>query len=342
MIRTWRTEFRGAGAEEDVPLFQIDSHLVTDRRAAMVADVRSGLSSRQKTLPAKYLYDERGAKLFEQICEQPEYYPTRTEEILLADVAAAIIAKSRPHQLVELGSGASRKTRMLLDALTALRPDASYVPVDVSEEMLRSSAERLRQDYGGLAIHGIVCDYEKHLRHIPRAERRLVAFLGSTIGNFTEIEARLFLRALRGQLCGGDAVLIGFDLVKPVAVLNAAYNDAAGVTAEFNRNVLRVLNRELDADFDLAAFAHEAFFNAAESQIEMHLRAVEPQRVRIAAAEMAVDFAAGESVRTEISRKFTRGSAAAMLAAGGFAPAQWYQSADGYFGLALALAVPVV
>ncbi len=308
----------------------------------MIDEVRRGLSRRPKTTPAKYLYDEHGARLFDQICEQPEYYPTRTEEALLGDVASEVITRCGPAQLVELGSGASRKTRLLLDALTASRPDASYVPIDVSEEMLRTSVAALREDYDDLAIHAIVGDYEQHLRHIPDADERLVIFLGSTIGNFTEIEGRRFLRALRGQLARGDALLIGFDLVKPVAVLNAAYNDAAGVTAEFNRNVLQVLNRELEADFDLDAFAHDAFFNAADSQVEMHLRVSEPQRVTIAAADLTVDFVAGESVRTEISRKFTRHAAVAMLAAGGFTARQWYQSRDGYFALALALAAPVV
>ena len=342
MAQPTRKELGDRPRVEASQRFHIDCHLVGDRRATMIADVRHGLSATPKTLPAKYLYDERGARLFEQICEQPEYYPTRTEEALLGAVASAIIETCRPAQLVELGSGASRKTHLLLDALTESRDDVCYVPVDVSEEMLRRSAEQLRVEYPGLALHGVVGDYEQHLRYIPDSDERMVIFLGSTIGNFTAIEGRCFLRSLRNQLSAGDALLIGFDLVKPAAVLDAAYNDAAGVTAEFNRNVLCILNRELDADFDLDAFAHEAFYDVAAEQIEMHLRVAQAQRVRIAAAGMTVDFAAGESVRTEISRKFTRGSASNMLAAGGFAPRQWYVSPDDYFALALALAAPVV
>ncbi len=308
----------------------------------MIADVRRGLGAGRKTLPAKYLYDEVGSQLFDEICDQPEYYPTRTEEALLGEIARTVIERCDPVQLVELGSGASRKTRLLLDALSAHCDDACYVPVDVSEEMLRSSSETLRESYPGLSIHGIVGDYEQHLRHLPAADERMVIFLGSTIGNFTEIEARRFLRAVRAQLRKGDHLLIGFDLVKPVEVLNAAYNDAAGITAEFNRNVLRILNRELGADFEIAAFEHEAFFNAADSQIEMHLRPSRPQRVTVEAAELTVDFAAGESVRTEISRKFSRASATSLLSAGGFATAGWYEPANGYFGLALASAAAVV
>jgi len=308
----------------------------------MIDEVRCGLGGDPKTLPAKYLYDEVGSRLFDEICDQPEYYPTRTEEALLVGIADEIVARHHPAQLVELGSGSSRKTRILLDALTRRRADACYVPVDVSEEMLRGSAEELVEQYGGLRVHGIVGDYEHHLRHLPESAERMVVFLGSTIGNFTDMEGRGFLRAVRGQLNRGDAILIGFDLVKPVEILHAAYNDAAGVTAEFNRNVLRVINRELDADFPVSQFTHEAFFNPRESQIEMHLRIASSGRVRVGAAGMTVDFAAGESVRTEISRKFTRESSQRLLRAGGFEPAQWYQSPNGYFGLALALAAAVV
>jgi L-histidine N-alpha-methyltransferase len=328
--------------ETTVPSFRIDHHLVADRRAAMIDDVRRGLSAERKTLPAKYLYDERGAQLFDQICDQPEYYPTRTEEALLLDFAPEIVERCAPVQLVELGSGASRKTRLLLDAVTASCEHPCYVPVDVSEEMLRVTADSLRQDYPELSIHGIVGDYEHHLRHLPDADERLVIFLGSTIGNFSEIEGRHFLRALRAQLREGDHFLIGFDLVKAVAVLDAAYNDAAGVTAEFNRNVLRILNRELDADFDVESFRHEAFFNGTDSQIEMHLRTAQRQRVTIPAADLIVELAAGESIRTEISRKFTRATATTLLAAGGFASEAWFEPANGYFGLALASASRLV
>lgn len=321
---------------------RIDSHLAVDRRAAMIDDVRAGLTARPKTLPPKYLYDERGARLFEQICDLPEYYPTRTEEAILAAHAGAIIAACGPEQIVELGSGSSRKTRLLLDALAAAAPRGSYVPVDVSEQMLRRSAERVQRDYPALSVHAIVGDYERHLRHVPPARSQMVIFLGSSIGNFTEEEGRRFLRSVRGQLRAGDAFLIGFDLVKPEAVLHAAYNDAAGVTAEFNCNVLRVLNRELGARFELDAFAHHSFFNSADSQIEMHLRALRPQRVWLGAANLHVEFARGETVRTEISRKFSRATAEGLLSAGGFTPRCWYESADGYFALALALAGPVV
>ncbi len=338
MVQTRPKESRGRSGDTSGARFEIERHTVSDGRSGMIADVRRGLLARPKTLPAKYLYDERGSQLFDQICDQPEYYPTRTEEALLQEIAPGLIRRCSAEEMVELGSGASRKTRILLDAMTDACDRPCYVPVDVSEEMLRSTADALRGDYPELAIHGIVGDYEKHLRHIPDADERIVIFLGSTIGNFTEIEGRRFLRALREQLRGGDHFLIGFDLVKPVEVLNAAYNDAAGITAEFNLNVLRIINRELDADFDLDAFAHEAFFNVKESQIEMHLRPATAQRVTIGAAEIVVDFAAGESVRTEISRKFTKASATALLSAGGFATEAWFESDNGYFALALAVA----
>ncbi len=342
MAQTRRQEADGAQTAPQSDRLVIDCYEIADPRAAMVEDVRRGLLARPKTLPAKYLYDEVGSRLFDEICDQPEYYPTRTEEKLLSEIAAGVIEEFGPGQLVELGSGASRKTRILLDALTGTVADASYVPVDVSEEMLRQSATTLAEAYPGLRLHGIVGDYEHHLRDLPASNERMVIFLGSTIGNFTDLEARSFLRSVRGQLSEGDALLIGFDLVKPTDVLNAAYNDAAGVTAEFNRNVLRVLNRELEADFAVDRFEHHAFFNEQESRIEMHLRAATAQQVRVEAAELTIGFEPGESVRTEISRKFTRNDSERTLRAGGFAPHRWYESADGYFALALALAAPVV
>jgi L-histidine N-alpha-methyltransferase len=202
--------------------------------------------------------------------------------------------------------------------------------------MLRRSATALRRRYRKLRVHALVGDYDRHLRHFPPAERRLVAFLGSTIGNFDPMQADTFLRSLAKSMDTGDILLLGLDLVKPIAVLEAAYNDAAGVTAEFNRNVLRVLNRELGADFDLALFEHVAFFEVAAEQIEMHLKARRDHDVRLPAIEMEVAFAAGETIRTEISRKFRRESAEEMLARAGFGIEAWYTSPDGYFALALA------
>jgi len=323
---------------ESDPRLRIERYLVHEAEDLIGRDVASGLTRIQKMLPPKYLYDERGAKLFEAICDLPEYYPTRTEEALLSGIAHDVVARTRPMQLIELGSGASRKTRLLLDALTQVCPGASYVPVDVSEDMLRRSARALRRAYPQLGVHGIVGDYERHLRHLPGAARRLVVFLGSTIGNFSEAEGEQFLAALREQIDPGDYLLIGFDLVKPEEILHAAYNDSAGVTAEFNLNVLRVLNRELDADFDLGEFEHHAFFNRAASRIEMHLRARRAHEVTLAAIDLTVGFAAGETIRTEISRKFTRDSAQRLLRAGGFSPLEWYVSPDRFFSLALARA----
>lgn len=323
--------------------FAIERHLEGDAHSTLVADVRRGLGAYPKTLPAKYLYDERGALLFDAICDQPEYYPTRTEEGMLAEMADEAIRICRPSQLVELGSGASRKTRLLLDALMENGGDEPcYVPVDVSAEMLSRSADAVGRDYPELAVHAIVGDYDRDLRYLPPADRRMVIFLGSTIGNFTEIDARRFLRSLRAQLSRRDWILIGFDLVKPVEVLNAAYNDAAGVTADFNLNVLRVLNRELDANFDLDSFRHDAFFNVGASQIEMHLRSDHRQRVSIPGAGLEIAFASGESVQTEISRKFSKSSAIGLVCGAGFAPRHWYESGDGYFALLLASAAAVV
>lgn len=322
-------------AGEREPGLQIEVHLEPTQRATLAVDVRRGLTAAQKSVPPKYFYDDHGARLFDAICDLPEYYLTRTEQALLERVAAEIIVLARPTDLVEFGSGASRKTRVLLDALTRVTRDPRYIPMDVSEGMLRRSAHALLAEYPSLAIHAVVGDYERHLARLPRGERRLVAFLGSTIGNFTPIEADEFLGRVAAQLVPGEHFLLGVDLAKDHAVLHAAYNDAAGVTAEFNRNMLRVINRTLGADFDPAAFDHVAFFNPEASQVEMHLRAQRAHAVRIAALDLEVSFRSGETIHTEISRKFSRAATEAMLCRAGFEPLRWFEPTNRYFGLVL-------
>ncbi len=331
---------RFSGHETKDPLLRIDEYGAESLQSQLRRDVDQGLAGLPKSLPSKYFYDDHGSRLFDAICDLPEYYPTRTEQALLERIADEVIQLAHPSHLIELGSGASRKTRVLLDALTRVRPAAWYVPIDVSGGMLRRSAAALRRAYPRLHVHGVVGDYERHLRHIPPAERRLAVFLGSTIGNFTPEGAVDFLDHLARHLAPGDSLLLGVDLVKPVEILNAAYNDSSGVTAEFNLNVLRVINRELRADFELARFAHLAFFNREASQIEMHLQARRAHEVDVAGIGRSVHFDAGETIRTEISRKFTRASTTAMLAAAGFAVTRWYASENDYFALALAAVAP--
>lgn len=291
-----------------------------------------------KWLPPKYFYDERGSLLFDAICDLPEYYLTRSEQALLEQVADEVVALARPAELLELGSGASRKTRLLLDAISRAGLPLRYSPFDVSEPMLRDSSAALLAAYPRLTIDAFVGDYERHLRHLPMTPHRLFTFLGSTIGNFDPAQTMRFLDTLRRQCSRGDNLLIGVDLVKPVAVIEAAYNDSAGLTAEFNRNVLRVLNRELGASFDLQRFDHVAFFDRERSQIEMHLRARGAQRVLIRALELAIDLEDGETIHTEISRKFTRSGLEVSLRAAGFALERWFESTDASFALVLAKA----
>ena len=318
------------------PLLRVARYLGAAHRSQLAADVRRGLTRQPKRLPPKYFYDDRGSLLFEAICELPEYYLTRTEHALLAEISDAVVALTKPACLVELGSGMARKTRRLLDALTRVRAAATYAPIDVSETALRLSAAAVRAAYPTLRVDAMVADYERGLPHVTPIGPRLVAFLGSTIGNFVPPADVAFLRRLARQLSPEDHLLLGVDLVKPIERLHAAYNDAAGVTAEFNRNVLRVVNRELRADFDPTRFDHVAFYDAGRAQIEMHLRARAAHMVRIAALNLTVAFATGETIHTENSRKFTRASAARMLTAGGFRLRRWYVSADAAFALALA------
>ncbi|GAA1949095.1 L-histidine N(alpha)-methyltransferase [Kitasatospora viridis] len=318
--------------------FELTRLLPSDHFArALREDVRRGLTAPAKSLPPKWFYDKRGSELFEDITRLPEYYPTRAERAILTARADEIAAATKARTLVELGSGSSEKTRLLLDALGALGTLREYVPVDVSESALREAGRRLAEDYPGLAVHGVLNDFTASLGlpgEVPAP--RLVAFLGGTLGNLNPAERSAFLTALRAELSPGDSLLLGTDLVKDPAVLVAAYDDSAGVTAEFDKNLLNVLNRELDAGFDPEAFEHVALWNAEQEWIEMRLRSVRAQRVPVPGVELTVEFAEGEELRTEISAKFRREGVAAELATAGFALRHWWTDPEGRFGLSLA------
>jgi len=302
-------------------------------------DARAGLTTMPKTVPSKYFYDARGSHLFETITRLPEYYLTRAETEILEREAGHFVEAVRPHVLVEFGSGAARKTRILLDAMLERGLLEGYGPVDVSAEASRHAADTLIRDYPDLVVQGVIGDFERP-RDLPFAGRpRLLAFLGSTIGNLETEQATGFLTAIRTEMTGADAFLIGFDLVKDVGVLRRAYDDEAGVTAQFNLNMLRVLNRELGASFDLDAFRHRVVWNAGDSRIEMHLESLRLQRIPISSIELDVFLAAGETIRTELSHKYTRESAGALLVTAGYRVESWRTDESGGFALALARAV---
>jgi L-histidine N-alpha-methyltransferase len=303
-------------------------------------DARTGLTATPKFLPPKWFYDANGSALFEKITGLPEYYPTRAEREILRAAAPAIASSSRAGTLVELGSGSSEKTRVLIDALREAGTLRSYVPVDVSEPALAAAASALLADYPGLEVRAVVSDFEQHLGLPPRDEDgapRLVAFLGSTIGNLLPPQRAAFLARIRAGLSRDDALLLGTDLVKNPAVLVAAYDDAAGVTAAFNKNVLAVLNAELGADFDLDAFEHVAAWNAEEEWIEMRLRAAAGQEVHVPALGLTVRFAAHEEMRTEVSAKFRRAGVEAELSAAGLTMRHWWTDLESRFGLSLSV-----
>jgi L-histidine N-alpha-methyltransferase len=321
----------------DQPI-RIVSHLAPGaQEAALRADVRAGLQSSPKTLPPKYFYDERGSKLFDEITRLPEYYPTRTERGILAENAAAIAADSQAQTLVELGSGTSEKTRLLLDALAKAGTLRGYVGFDVDEITLAQAGVALAAEYPGLEVVGVVGDFEKHVPLLLDigTGRRMIAFLGSTIGNLEPVPRAAFLRDVRAALRPGDSFLLGLDLVKDPARLVAAYDDAAGVTAEFNRNVLRVINEGLGADFDPDEFAHVALWNEVDERIEMRLRARRQMTVTIPAIDLSVGFAAGEEMRTEVSTKFRRPAVDQELRAAGLEPTQWYTDPAADFALVM-------
>ena len=317
-------------------MFQITRTLPEDATdAALRADVRHGLTARPRTLPPKWFYDAHGSELFEQITELPEYYPTRAEREILVDRAGEIAAASGARTLVELGSGSSEKTRYLIDALTGLH---TYVPVDVSESALTQAGHALIAERAGLNVHALIADFTGTLALPGTPGPRLLAFLGGTIGNLLPVERAAFLASLRALLAPGDALLLGTDLVKDEQVLVRAYDDAAGVTAAFNKNVLAVVNRELGADFDPGAFDHVALWDADHEWIEMRLRARTEQTVKIPALDMAVDFAAGEELRTEVSAKFREEGVRGELAAGGLELTHWWTDRAGRFALSLSTA----
>jgi L-histidine Nalpha-methyltransferase len=315
---------------------RLAGHTITARidRAALLRDVRRGLAMPQKELDPKYFYDDRGSELFEHITELPEYYLTRSERTLLIREVPSIVAALRPRSLVELGAGSASKTRIILDAMHNAGGGEQYVPVDVSRDFLEETAARLREIYPQLEITTAVGDFTHDLK-LPWLERpTLFAFLGSTIGNFETESAIRILRRITAQMCPGDMFLLGADLRKDPAVIEAAYNDRAGVTAEFNLNVLRVLNRELSANFDLSAFRHRAFYDRNLHRVEMHLDSEIDQTVMIPDIGR-VELSQGESIRTELSCKYDKASIDSLFERAGLRLDQWIMGKDEVFALAL-------
>ncbi|MFD5621905.1 L-histidine N(alpha)-methyltransferase [Streptomyces yangpuensis] len=316
--------------------FQLTRTLDEDAaETALRADVLHGLTHTPKVLPPKWFYDARGSELFEEITRLPEYYPTRAEREILLERAREIAAVSGARTLVELGSGSSEKTRHLIEAMPALD---TYVPVDVSESALRGAAGALLADHPGLRVHALLADFTRALQLPDSPGPRLVVFLGGTVGNLLPPERAVFLAAVRSMLSPGDALLMGTDLVKDEAVLVTAYDDARGVTAEFNKNVLAVINRELDADFHTADFEHVAVWNREQEWIEMRLRARSELTVKVRALDLVVPFAEGEEILTEVSAKFRQEGVRKELAAAGLELTQWWTDAAGRFALSLSVA----
>jgi len=314
----------GPGASEVVEP-SIEVHLTADDlRRSLEADVREGLTAKPKSLPPVYFYDDRGSRLFDAITRLPEYYPTRCERAILDAHAKDVVTSTDTDVLVELGAGTCDKSRLILDAMLSNGSLRRFVPLDVSESTLWEAATALARDYPGLAVHAVVGDFQHHLDRLPAGGRRLFAFLGGTIGNLDPEQRRRFYSELTGVMSEDDRLLLGTDLVKDRTRLVRAYDDAEGVTAEFNRNVLHVLNREVGATFEPDRFEHVARWNEADSRIEMWLRSADDQSVRVDDLDLELSFAAGEEMRTEISTKFSVDGLREELADGGFAvEASW-------------------
>ena len=308
--------------------------------SGMAADVRAGLTRPFKELSPRYFYDERGSQLFEEITRLDEYYPTRCEREILETRSGEICeAANSPATLIELGSGSAEKTRTLLDAMLDASCLETYCPVDISEEITRDTAERIAGEYDGLAVQGLVCDFELDLERVPAAAPRVIALLGGTIGNFEPQQRSGFLHRISNLLGPEDRFLLGTDLVKDRGTLEAAYNDPGGVTADFNKNVLAVLNRKLGADFDLDSFEHVARWDAENLWVDIRLRSLTNQVVNVSALHMQAAFSAGEEMRTEISTKFARSGLEGIYAEAGLELTDWWTDSEGLYALSLARAL---
>lgn len=301
------------------------------------SDVVKGLTQTPKWVSARYFYDDRGSELFEQICELPEYYLTRSETAILREYAIEIAQMTGACELVELGSGSSTKTRILLDAYNQLRYPLRYLPIDVSAGILESSARQLLADYPSLNVHALAGTYERALEKLAPTQlpSRMICFIGSTLGNLTPTECDVFFSQITDALRKGEYFLLGVDLQKPKQVLEAAYNDRSGVTAAFNLNMLRHLNWRFDGNFEPQMFEHWAFYNETEHQIEMHLRSVRSHTVQLRALDLTVEFTAGETIHTEISRKFNLVSLQQQLQSRGLVPLKTWSDPQQWFGLIL-------
>ncbi|MCC7075627.1 MAG: L-histidine N(alpha)-methyltransferase [Acidimicrobiia bacterium] len=315
---------------------RIDVHIGPDEMLyALRTDVRTGLGASPKSLPPKWFYDDTGSRLFDEITRLDEYYPTRTERSILAASADDIVAVAGADTLVELGSGTGEKTRLILDAMRRAGRLTRVCPFDVSEGVLHASATALEEEYPGVDVHAVVGDFEHHLDLLPCEGRRMIVFLGSTIGNFPPKARAAFFGEVAAGLDAGESLLLGTDLVKPTGRLVAAYDDARGVTAAFNKNVLAVINRELGADFDLAAFTHVALWNDTEAWIEMRLRSTRDQTVSVPDLGLTVGFVAGEELLTETSAKFTQDGVVAELEGAGLDLRGWWTDPNRDFALSL-------
>jgi L-histidine N-alpha-methyltransferase len=313
--------------------FELRNYLTHSFYGELSNDVFTGLTADQKFIPSKYFYDERGSMLYEEICELPEYYLTRTEFSILNQQSNAIMDSFERGDLVELGSGANWKISKLIDAVNETGENIRYVPVDVSESALIAASEDLLTNYPRLRVLGIVADFTCHMEVIPTDFSKLTCFFGSTIGNLNETASHEFLHSVADSMNPEDRFLIGLDMIKPKTILEAAYNDAQGVTSAFNKNVLHVINRELHADFDPSVFEHCAFYNEEKEQVEMHLRATQKTTVEIKDLDLSVELEKGETIHTEICRKFSEENAMKMFSEVGLKVGRWFTDPKGWFSL---------